>query len=230
MADGIPGRRPGRRWLLAAVAVAALAALIAVPLIVMSARHRAAALVRYGSQLRTVTSRLGAEEFSLYGQPPAAPASPRGLAGNLPSPQLARADLSWVADSISGDRDLRGAGPLRVSVGAGSVTSVRVKPRAGGGWLEQIAYSVTVTSPYASTRIAVWAIGEASPAGAYQDLMADQGECVLSSTLLGPGPARTNLDLGGGRSLAWCRSAWLASGPLTEDLDPRLGLAGISPS
>ena len=195
MANGIPLRRPGPRWLLAAVAVAVLAALIAVPLIVTSARHRAAALALYRSQLLTVTKRFATEELFLGMRP---------------------------AHS--------GTGPLRVSVGAGGVTSMPVKPRAGGGQLKQIAYSITVTSPYASTRVAVWNIEEIGPPGAIRNLIDKQSWCVLSSTLLGPGPARTNLDLGGGRSLAWCRSAWLASGPLTEDLDPRLGLAGISPS
>jgi len=195
MANGIPGRRPGPRWLLAAVVVAPLAALIAVPLIVTSARHRATALALYRSQLLTVAKRFAAEEFFLGMRP---------------------------AHS--------GTGTLRVSVDAGGVTSVPVKHRAGGGRLEQIAYSITVTSPYASTRIAVWNLEEISPPGSSGISSIKQSWCVLSSTLLGPGPARTNLDLGGGRSLAWCRSAWLASGPLTEDLDPRLGLAGISPS
>ena len=194
MANGIPRRRPGPRWLLAAVAVAALAALIAVPLIVTSARHRATALALYRSQLLTITKRFAAEEFFLGMRP-------------------ARS----------------GTGTLRVSVDAGGVTSVPVKPRAGGGRLEQIAYSITVTSPYASTRIAVWNL-ERSPPGPSGISTIIQSWCVLSSTLLGPGPARTNLDLGGGRSLQWCRSAWLGSGPLTDDLDPRLGLAGISPS
>jgi len=195
MENGIPGRRPGPRWLLAAVAVAALAALIAVPLIVTSARHRATALALYRSQLLTDTKRFAAEEFSLGMRP---------------------------AHS--------GTGTLRVSVGAGGVTSVRVKSRASGGRLEQIAYAITVTSPYASTRIAVWNLEEISSPGAYQNLIDNQSWCVLSSTLLGPGPARTNLDLGGGHYLPWCRSAWLGSGPLTAGPDPSLGLAGISPS
>jgi len=195
MANGIPWRRPGPRWLLAAVTVAVLAALTAVLLIVAAARHRASALALYRAQLLTITSRFADEELSL-GMRPA----------------------------------YSGTGTLRVRVDAGGVTSVRVKHSAGGGRLEQIAYSITVTSPDASTRIAVWNLEEISSPGAVQNLIDTRSWCVLSSTLLGPGPARKDLELCGGRSLGWCRSSWLGSGPLTGGPDPHLGLAGISPS
>jgi hypothetical protein len=231
MANGTPWRRPGPRWLLAAVALAVLAALIAVPVIILSARHQASPLALYRTQLLTTTKRLGAEELSLSGGQPAAPYAPGDQSWNAPPPRNARGVLSRVGLSISRDRAINGSGTLRVRVGAGGVTSVRVKPSAEGPYrVEQIAYAVTVTSRYASTRIVVWNIQDGSTGGAFRGLIDSQGWCVLSSTLLGPGPARTNLELGGGHYLPWCQSTSLGSGPLTRGTGPWLGLAGISPS
>ena len=113
-----------------------------------------------------------------------------------------------------------------MQVGAGGVTSVRVKHSPEGPYrVEQIAYAVTVTSPYASTRIAVWNIRDGNTSGPYQGLIDNQGSCVLSSTLPGP-----DLELDGKDHKPWCQSASLGSGPLTRGTGPWLGAAGISSS
>ena len=63
-----------------------------------------------------------------------------------------------------------GAGTLQVSLGAGSAAPA-----------DQIAFSATVASPYASTTFVVWDIH--ANGGAAQN----QGACVLWSSLLGAG-------------------------------------------
>ena len=223
MANGALWRRPGPRWLLAAVALAVLAALIAVPVIILSARHQASSLTLYRTQLLTTAKRLGAEELSLSGGQPYAPGD---LPWNTPSQRHARGDISRAGLAINRDQAINGSGTLRVRVGPGGVTSMRVKHSAEGPYrVEQIAYAVTVTSPYASTRIAVWNVREGNTTGAFQGLIDSQGWCVLSSTLPGP-----DLELGGKHYQPWCQSKSLGSGPLTRGSGPWLGLAGISPS
>lgn len=116
-----------------------------------------------------------------------------------------------LADSIGADLGVNGASTLDVSPGTGSVAP-----------FTQIAFAPTVTSPYGSTTFVVWFVRGAGPAG-----MADQniGVCLLSSTLLGPGRARTYLHLGDSE-LAPC-SAGLWSPSSANPMLPDLSRAGI---
>ena len=54
----------------------------------------------------------------------------------------------------------------------------------------------------------------------------NQGTCLLSSSLLGPGPATRDLDLGGNEFAQPCRPSWWAPGPV-DGSQPRLGLTPI---
>jgi hypothetical protein len=82
-----------------------------------------------------------------------------------------------------------------------------------------------VTSPYASTTLAVWYLSVTSHGG----IAENAGTCVLWNTLLCPGRATTPLSLGGGEQLPPCSPGWWSSGPVTAT-QPRLGLAGIPQS
>jgi hypothetical protein len=85
----------------------------------------------------------------------------------------------------------------------------------------QVAFSATVTSPYGSTTVAVWSILVRSHGG----VASNDGACVLSSTLLGPGGATAGLDLGGGEVVQPCSPQWWG-GPISAT-HPDLGAAGI---
>ena len=102
-----------------------------------------------------------------------------------------------------------GATVEHVTLGAGSTAQPT-----------QIAFSATVDSPYGSTTLAAWYVrsrsGDAS----------NQGACVLSSTLLGPGRATTQLNLSANEFLAPCPSQFWSAGSAAS-MQPRLGLAGI---
>jgi hypothetical protein len=65
-----------------------------------------------------------------------------------------------------------GAGTLEVTPGTGSAAP-----------FTQIAFEVTVSSPYASTTFAEWVVRGAGPGGMNSQ---NAGACVLSSSLLGP--------------------------------------------
>jgi hypothetical protein len=114
-----------------------------------------------------------------------------------------------LADAISADTGVNGSGTLQVTLGAGSTALPT-----------QIAFSATVDSPYGSTTLAAWYFrsrsGDAS----------NQGTCVLSSTLLGPGRATTQLNLSANEFLAPCPSQFWSAGSAAS-MQPRLGLAGI---
>ena len=92
-----------------------------------------------------------------------------------------------LADSISAD-----AGCQRGRHAAGE-PGLRQRRSAG-----QVAFATTVDSPYGSTTMAVWDLS--ADGGAAQN----QVQCVLWSTLLGPGRASTALDLGAGAQLQPC--------------------------
>jgi hypothetical protein len=109
--------------------------------------------------------------------------------------------------SINRDPVLNPRGTLRVSVVAGSV----VQPI-------QAVFSVKVASPYATTTAVVWSI--------YTGNTTDGGACVLSSNLLGPGRARSQLNLAHNMFLPPCQSSLWAPGPVTAT-KVRFGLAGI---
>jgi hypothetical protein len=156
--------------------------------------QRNAARTLYRTQVLTTVSRFLTEADSQFGRPVA---------------QRSAVAFGDLADSISADEGVNGAGTLQVTLGAGSAAPA-----------DQIAFSATVTSPYASTTFAVWDIH--TNGGSAQN----QGACVLWSSLLGPGRATTALDLGGGAELGPCSPSWWAAGPVTPR-QPRLGLAGI---
>lgn len=124
----------------------------------------------------------------------------------LPPAQRSAVGLGDVLDGINQDTGVNGQGTLQVTMVSGSVALPH-----------EAAVSVAVSSPYGSTTVAVWSV--LYPGGS------DDGACVLSSTLLGPGRAKANLDLGGNEYVAACLpSLW--RGPITPT-NPNLGLAGI---
>jgi hypothetical protein len=158
--------------------------------------QRNAARDRYRMQVSTTAWRFLAEERRQIAMPVAQRSA------------LAFGDL---ADSIGKDTGVNGSGTLTVSLGSGSVV-----PPA------QIAFSATVASPYASTTFAVWEIRVSSNGG----VTVNEGTCVLWSSLLSPGRATADLNLGGGEFLQACSPRWWSPG-LMDGTQPRLGLAGI---
>jgi hypothetical protein len=116
-----------------------------------------------------------------------------------------------LADSIDADLGVNGSGTLQVMVGTGSVAP-----------FTQIAMSATVTSPYAATTFAVWIVRGAGASGMGE---LNVGACVLSSTLLGPGRATTNLPLGASGLAPCSRTLW--SPTSTDPMLPHLAWAHI---
>jgi hypothetical protein len=182
----------GSWWLVTVLAVGV--ALVAGGSVQHVFDQRNAARTLYRMQVLTTVSRFLTEADSQFGRPRA---------------QRSAVAFGDLADSISADEGVNGAGTLQVSLGAGSAAPA-----------DQIAFSATVASPYASTTFAVWDIH--TNGGAAQN----QGACVLWSSLLGAGRATSVLDLGGGAELQPCSPSWWSAGPVTPK-QPRLGLAGI---
>jgi len=161
--------------------------------------QRRAAQALYRIQVLTTASRFTTEEQ-------------RQIA--LPVAQRNVGAFSDLADSITADQGVNGASTLQVTLGSGSVAP-----------FTQIAFDVTVSSPYASTTFVVWFVRDASPGGVSGS---DIGACVLSSSLLGSGRATTSVQLGGGAGLQPCwPQLWSAS---SNPMDPDLALAGIPPT
>ena len=190
-------RRSGWPWLV--TVLAAGASLIVGGSVQHAVDQRNTARDLYRMQVLTTVSRFTNEER-------------RQIA--LPVAQRSAAAFGALADSISADAGVNGHGTLSVSLGAGSAAPP-----------QQIAFSATVASPYASTTIAVWHILITSHGGASDNT----GACVLWSTLLGPGRATADLNLGGSEFLQSCSPRWWSSGPV-DATQPRLGLAGIPQS
>lgn len=141
-----------------------------------------------------------------------APSGRRQL--TLPVARRSVSAFTDLAGWVTGDEGVNGYGTLKVSLGAGSVAQPT-----------QIDFSVTVESPYASTTVAVWYILVRSQGGEGSD----QGACVLSSTLLGPGRAKTDLNLGGGYFVPPCTNdMW--SPASAGAMEPHFGVAGIPQS
>ena len=182
----------GSWWLVTVLAVGV--ALVAGGSVQHVFDQRNAARTLYRMQVLTTVSRFLTEADSQFGRP---------------RTQRSAVAFGDLADSISADEGVNGAGTLQVSLGAGSAAPA-----------DQIAFSATVASPYASTTFAVWDIH--TNGGAAQN----QGACVLWSSLLGAGRATSVLDLGGGAELQPCSPSWWSAGPVTPR-QPRLGLAGI---
>lgn len=190
-----PSKRPRLWWAL--TAVVACASLIIGATVQHFFDERAAARNEYKMQVLTTLSRFSDEE---------------GRQAALPVAKRSAIAFGTLADSISQDQGVNGSGSLTVTLGAGSA-----------GPRNQIAFAVTVASPYASTTIATWYISVTGHGGS----STNEGACVLSSTLLSPGRATADLTLGGGEFLQPCSAGWFSSGPVTPR-QPSLGLAGIS--
>jgi hypothetical protein len=196
------GRQPLRLWWPITI-LAAAAALVAGLLVQRAVDHHRAAITAYRVQVSSTLAQLGTE-------------ADRQLA--RPAAQRSLSALSDLADSISQDAGLRDPGlsgtglseldPLIVSVGSGGIDPVG-----------QIAFEVTITTPYAESTIVVWDIRV--------DGNSNQGACVLSSSLAGPGPATKDVQLGGNMFLQPCQRKWWAPGPV-DGSQPRLGLTPIA--
>jgi hypothetical protein len=161
--------------------------------------QRHAQRVLYDIQVLTTASRFLDEERSQIA---------------LPAAERDAGAMSDLTDSINSDLGVNGGGTLQVTAGTGSAAT-----------FTQIAFEVTVSSPYASTTFAVWLVRGAGPGG-----MSDQnaGSCLLSSSLLGSGRATSFLNLGAsGLEPCWPQ-LWSASSKST--MRPDLALAGISQS
>jgi hypothetical protein len=119
-----------------------------------------------------------------------------------------------LADSVTADLGVNGEGTLQVITGTGSAAT-----------FTQIAVEVTVSSPYASTTLAVWFVRGAGPGGMNSQ---NAGTCVLSSSLLGSGRATSFLSLGAS-GLQPCRpQLWSANSK--SPMQPHLAWAGIPQS
>jgi hypothetical protein len=190
------GRPPtitrGQLWL--AVVLAVIAALIVGGSVQHAFDDRNAARGLYRTQLVTTFWRIDQEEQRQLALPPA---------------QRSAAVFDDVAQGINQDTGVNGQGTLQVTMGSGSDAPPH-----------QAAFSVTVSSPYGSTTVAVWFV--------LYPGSTDDGVCVLSSTLLGPGRATANLDLGGNEFIQACLPSWWR-GPITP-AHPNLGMAGIDQS
>jgi hypothetical protein len=185
-----------QRWWWQIAVLAALVSLVAGGSIQHAVDQGRAARDLYRIQVLTTVSQFLAEE----GRQIALPVARRNVGA-----------FGDLADSIDTDLGVNGSGTLQVTVGTGSVAP-----------FTQIAMSATVTSPYAATTFAVWVVRGAGAGG-----MADQnvGACVLSSTLLGPGRATTNLPLGASGLAACSRTLW--SPGSTDPMLPHLAWAQI---
>ena len=200
--SGIPldGRRSaghGRWWLGTLLAVVGLVVgAVAGGALVHTADQGHAQRTLYDVQVLTTASRLlAAEEAQIA----------------LPVAQRSAGSLGDLADAVSADLGVNGAGTLRVTLGSGS-----------SGRFTQIAYEVTVSSPYASTTFAVWVVRGAGPSGMNTR---SEGSCLLSSSLLGSGRATSYLDLGSSGLQPCSPELWSARS--TNTMQPHLDLAGI---
>jgi hypothetical protein len=171
----------------------------AVGIFTHSLDQRHAQRVLYDSQVLTTASRFLDEERSQIA---------------LPVAQRNSGAISDLADSINSDLGVNGVGTLQVSVGTGSAAT-----------FTQIAFEVTVSSPYASTTFAVWLVRGAGAAGMGEQ---NAGTCLLSSSLLDSGRATSFLDLGTS-GLEPCGSQ-LWSSSSKNPMQPDLTLAGIPQS
>ncbi len=186
-----------RWWWLGALLV--VASLFVGGTVVHAVDQRHAQRVLYDIQVLTTASRFLDEEGSQIAQPVA---------------QRNAVAMSDLADSITGDLGVNGGGALRVTVGAGSAAT-----------FTQIAFEVTVSSPYASTTFAAWLVRGAGPSGMSEQ---NAGTCMLSSSLLGSGRATSFLNLGASGLQPCWPQLWSASSK--SPMQPDLALAGIPQS
>lgn len=193
-----PGVTRPRRSWWLLTALAVAVAVIAGGSVQHAFDQRNAARDLYRMQVLTTEWRFGDEEA-------------RQLA--LPVAQRNASAFDDLASQISADGGVNGSGTLQVSLGAGS-TAQRT----------QIDFAVTVASPYASTTVVVWYV----LLSGHGSVGIDQGACALSSTLLGPGRATADLELGGHYFVPPCTNdMWSSS---TGAINPHFGAAGIPQS
>jgi hypothetical protein len=184
-----------RRWWWLG-ALLAVASLLAGGTVVHIADQRHSQRVLYDIQVLTTASRFLDEERSQIA---------------LPAAQRNAGALGDLADSINADLGVNGEGTLQVTTGTGSAAT-----------FAQIAFEVTVSSPYASTTFAVWLVRGTGLGGMNSQ---NAGACVLSSSLLGSGRATSFLNLGAsGLQPCWPR-LWSASSK--SPMQPHLAWAGI---
>jgi hypothetical protein len=167
--------------------------------VVRTVDQRHAQRVLYDIQVLTTTSRFLDEER-------------RQIA--LPVAQRNARAFGDLADSINADLGVNGEGTLRVTTGTGSAAT-----------FTQIAFEVTVSSPYASTTFAVWFVRGAGPGGMNSQ---HAGACVLSSSLLSSGRATSFLNLGASGLQPCWPQLWSASSK--SPIQPDLARAGIPQS
>jgi hypothetical protein len=186
-----------RWWWLSALLV--VASLVIGGTVVHAVGQRHAQRVLYDVQVLTTASRFLDEERSQIALPVARRSA--GALGNL-------------ADSIDADLGVNGSGTLQVTAGTGSAAA-----------FTQIAFEVTVSSPYASTTFAVWLVRGAGPGGMNSQ---NAGSCVLSSSLLGSGRATSFLHLGASGLQPCWPQLWSANSK--NPMQPHLARAGIPQS
>jgi hypothetical protein len=185
-----------QRWFWLIAVLVALAALV----VGGSAQHavdqRRAARAFYGTQVLSAASRLLDEEN-------------RQIA--LPVARRSAAAFGSLGDSIGNDLGINGENTLGVTLGTGSTAP-----------LTQIAFEVTVSSPYASTTFVLWTVRGPGPQGNAEQ---NVGSCLMSSTLLGPGRATTGLNFDESGLQPCTPDLWRPS-PRSA-VKPDLALAGI---
>lgn len=186
-----------RWWWLGALLV--VASLIAGGTVVHTADQRQARRALYDTQVLTTASRFLDEERNQIA---------------LPVAQRQAGAFGDLADSINADPGVNGEGTLQVTTGTGSAAT-----------FTQIAFEVTVSSPYASTTFAVWLVRGAGPGGMNSQ---NAGACALSSSLLGPGRATSFLRLGASGLQPCWPQLWSANSPGPRQ--PHLNWAGIPQS
>jgi hypothetical protein len=185
---------PRRWWWLGALLV--VASLIVGGTVAHTVDQRHAQRVLYDTQVLTTASRVLHEERSQIA---------------LPVAQRNAGAFDDLADSIDADLGVNGAGTLEVTSGTGSAAP-----------FTQIAFEVTVSSPYASTTFAEWVVRGAGRGGMNSQ---NAGACVLSSSLLGSGRATSFLDLGASGLQPCWPQLWSASSK--NPMQPHLARAGI---
>lgn len=179
--------------------LAAIVSLVAGAIVQHAVDQRNAAAALYRIQVGTTVSRFLGE-------------ADRQL--RLPAAQRSISALSDVGDSISQDLGVSDQGSLTAELREGSTRQAR-----------QIVFAVNITSPHADTTVVIWDLKAGDDPGSG----GNQGTCVQYSSLLGPGHATRNLDLGGGQILAACPASYWSPGPL-DGKQPRFALAGIHKS
>jgi hypothetical protein len=186
-----------RWWWLGALLV--VASLIVGGTVVHVVGQRHAQRVLYDIQVLTTASRFLDEE--------------RGQIA-LPVAQRNAGALGDLADSIDADLGVNGEGTLQVTTGSGSTAT-----------FTQIAFEVTVSSPYASTTFVVWLVRGGGPGGMNSQ---NAGACVLSSSLVGSERATSFLNLGASGLQPCWPQLWSASSK--SPMQPHLAWADIPQS